>query len=208
MISELQIRKATPDDSKTAVKLIHAALGRFGDGALGFDDHAFTSQILTGFFELPRNRFSHEVSWLAEMDGHVVGILVAFPGSDYWRRELVMAGQVFRVYGFYKALRLFFRSIALAIGKETEKDELYISDLATDPQYRRQGVGKRLLSHAEHLMKNAKLSKCSLIVELDNLSAQALYSKMGFKIIQKVETPQYEKKFHTRGYYRMVKVFE
>jgi len=100
------------------------------------------------------------------------------------------------------------RSFALAGGKETEKDELYISHLTTDEKFRRRGVGGRLLEHAAELMRDAGFHKCSLIVELDNDAAQALYLKTGFKIIQKIETPQFRKKFHTAGFYRMMKNFE
>lgn len=204
-MSGLSIRNASPEDHQIGAELIYPSMGRFGDAALGFDDHAYTLKILSGFFRLPRNRFSHEVSWIAEIDGLSAGILVAFPGYEYWRRLRVMAAQTFKVYGLKDAIRLILRSFALSQGEETKKDELYISHLATEAKFRRQGIGTALLDHAVGLMENAGLSKCSLIVELDNQGAQALYDKNGFKITQKVSTPQYEEKFHTKGYYRMVR---
>ena len=207
MISDLRIRKARPDDSPMAVGLIYESMGAFGDSALGFNDHALTLRVLDKFYRLPRNRFSHEVSWLAEQDGKIAGILVAFPGWEYWRRQLVIAGQAFRVYGTWNAIRLILRSFSLAGDKETEKDEFYISNLTTGMQFRRQGVGMRLLEQAEILMYGVGLHKCSLVVELDNPGAQALYLNAGFKVIQKVETPQFARKFHTIGYYRMVKAY-
>lgn len=207
MSSDLSIRKARLEDSPAAVELIYESMGAFGDSALGFNDHALTLRVLADFYRLPRNRFSHEVSWLAEREGKTAGILVAFPGWEYWRRQLVIAVQAFRVYGTRNAIRLILRSFALAGDKETKKDELYISNLTTDPQFRRQGVGMRLLGQAKSLMRDAKLVKCSLVVELDNPGAQALYKKAGFQIIQKVETPQFAEKFHTIGYYRMVKAY-
>lgn len=204
---EIKIRKAVREDYPFATEMIYASMGRFGDSALGFDDHAFTLKILEGFYIRTKNRFSYEISWVAEIDGKPAGVLVAFPGSEYWRKQMVMGRQAFQVYGYFKAMHLIIRSFALAAGTETERDELYISHLATDPKYRRKGIGTALLHHAETLMRQAGLSKCSLIVELDNLIAQKVYLENGFKIIEKVETPQFEKKFHTPGYYRMVKSF-
>ena len=99
-------------------------------------------------------------------------------------------------------------SLKVLTAKETEKDEYYIAHLAVHPDFRRMGIGNDLIDHAAALARQAGLGKVSLIVEIDNDPAIALYQKAGFEIIHTTETPELVDKFHTPGFHRMVKNIE
>jgi len=60
-------------------------------------------------------------------------------------------------------------------------DEAHIATLATHPDFRRRGIGTRLLSHAlRHMMDEGALSSF-LEVRESNASAQEMYRKFGYE---------------------------
>ena len=61
-------------------------------------------------------------------------------------------------------------------------DEAHIATIATHPDVRRQGIGKKLLAHALHHMKNEGAVSSFLEVRAGNLAAQEMYRKFGYKV--------------------------
>ncbi|MBN2117670.1 MAG: ribosomal protein S18-alanine N-acetyltransferase [Anaerolineales bacterium] len=60
-------------------------------------------------------------------------------------------------------------------------DEAHIATLATDPDFRRRGIGKRLLAHAlRHLIEEGARSSF-LEVRESNLTAREMYRKFGYE---------------------------
>ena len=60
-------------------------------------------------------------------------------------------------------------------------EEAHVATIATHPDYRRQGIGKRLLAHAlRHLIDDGARSSF-LEVRESNLAAQEMYRKFGYK---------------------------
>jgi ribosomal-protein-alanine N-acetyltransferase len=60
-------------------------------------------------------------------------------------------------------------------------DEAHVATVATHPDYRRQGIGKRLLSHALlHMMQEGAQSSF-LEVRESNLAAQEMYRRFGYE---------------------------
>lgn len=61
-------------------------------------------------------------------------------------------------------------------------DEAHVATLATHPDFRRQGIGKRLLSHALLRLFEEGARSSFLEVRQSNLAAQAMYSKFGYEV--------------------------
>lgn len=60
-------------------------------------------------------------------------------------------------------------------------DEAHVATVATHPEYRRRGIGRRLLSHAlRHLIQDGARSSF-LEVRESNLAAQEMYRKFGYE---------------------------
>jgi [ribosomal protein S18]-alanine N-acetyltransferase len=59
-------------------------------------------------------------------------------------------------------------------------DELHIANLAVAPEFRRLGLGRRLLAHMLDRAAEAGLHSATLEVRAGNLAAQALYETFGF----------------------------
>src|SRR5512134_1804129 len=61
-------------------------------------------------------------------------------------------------------------------------EEAHVATIATHPDYRRQGIGKRLLAHAlRHLMREGARSSF-LEVRESNIAAQEMYRKFGYEV--------------------------
>jgi len=204
---ELLIRHAIPEDAVVAVELIAMTMGAFGDQALGFGEHGRTLQVLRRLFVQRFSRFSHDAAWIACVDQRSAGLLLGFPSREYFRRNAVLAWQVWGVYGVADAFRLIGLSTQLAQTKETERNEFYIDHIAVLPDFQRQGIGRELMAWAEKLAVQKGQSHLSLIVERGNEPAHALYRSVGFQIVESHPfAAKYQQRFHTPGFDRMVKV--
>jgi ribosomal-protein-alanine N-acetyltransferase len=61
-------------------------------------------------------------------------------------------------------------------------DDAHVATIAIDPEYRREGIGKRLLAHALRQMIRDGARSSFLEVRESNLAAQEMYRKFGFEV--------------------------
>jgi len=62
-------------------------------------------------------------------------------------------------------------------------DEVHIMQVAVAPQFRRQGLGSRLMQHEVERKRKAGMSQMLLEVRDSNRAAQQLYISLGFQIV-------------------------
>ncbi len=74
-----------------------------------------------------------------------------------------------------------------ALEKRGETLRGHILSIAVMPEYRGRGIGKRLLSSCETLLRKRGARYVYLEVEEDNLVAKRLYEKMGYKVAGRIE---------------------
>ena len=67
------------------------------------------------------------------------------------------------------------------IGSQAVLGEADIMNVAVAPQYRKQGIGTRLLCNLQERLKQNKVYSLSLEVRASNDTARALYSVLGYK---------------------------
>lgn len=201
----MEIRPGRKEDAPVAAELIQETMEGTGDVLLGLGDRTRAVQAIAGFFRYANNRFSHRVAHVAEVDGQVAGLLLAYPGRDLRRLMVPMALQMWSLYNFWDILRLSLRARMAAGGEECLPDEFFIAQLAVLPTFRKRGIGRALLVKADELGRAARLDKCSLCVDIDNPAAQKLYESHGYRVIKTISTPWLKDKLNTRGYRRMVK---
>ena len=61
-------------------------------------------------------------------------------------------------------------------------DEAHVTTIGVHPDWRRQGVGRRLLVALIDLAEELRASRVTLEVRAGNAGAQALYSELGFEV--------------------------
>ena len=64
---------------------------------------------------------------------------------------------------------------------ETQAGELYLDSLAVLPEYRRQGIARKLLLATKERANRMGLPCVGLLVDKDNPVGEALYASVGFR---------------------------
>lgn len=105
--------------------------------------------------------FSYQNCKVVELEGGIIGMLVAFPmqvDPEYVEADPVLAP--------YSALE--------------EDESYYVCGMALETEHRRKGIGTRLLAEAEGACRALGLRKLSLIVFEQNVDARRLYERSGY----------------------------
>ena len=112
-------------------------------------------------YEREGTAFSYENCKLVELDGSVIGMLVAFPmeiEEDYEETDPILVP--------YSVLE--------------EDQSYYICGMAVDEEHRGRGLGTMLLEEAECTCRALRFTKLSLIVFEQNVQARRLYERYGY----------------------------
>jgi ribosomal protein S18 acetylase RimI-like enzyme len=198
MSQRIAIRPARPDDAPLAAAVFRLSMSASGDYLFGANGRSAEFALMR-LFAQNAGRFGYGQSFVAEFNRQPLGMLVGFPGTELKRLNLSVARFLPRAFG-WNIFGFLARSISFANAREAEADEYYVSNLGVLPAAQGQGLGKHLLIHAEEKARALGLTKCSLIVALDNRAAQRLYKRQGFEIV----STKHDKN-PVASYHRMVK---
>jgi ribosomal protein S18 acetylase RimI-like enzyme len=173
-VQDVSFRPARKSDCRVIAELYHIS----SDGVA---DYIWSSLAGPGEdildvgqrrYEQEDSVFSYNSCTMVEIDGKVVGMLVAFPmPAD--SSETDGDEDVDPVLAPYRVLE--------------EPDSYYICGMALFDRYRGRGVGRRLLKLAEEHARQLDLRKLSLIVFEQNAGARSLYEREGF--VEKMRVP-------------------
>jgi len=166
---EILIRKAYKEDATEAIPLIMEAIGDISMQMTGETEEVAISNEFIQLFRRTDNRHSYLNTYIAEMNGHVAGVLV-FYNSE----QAIILDANLEAYLTNK------KGALVTIDPETAPGEWYIDTVVVDPTYRGHGIGSKLLNYAEHLVKNSGGGKLALNVEIEKNAAIRLYNRLGF----------------------------
>jgi ribosomal protein S18 acetylase RimI-like enzyme len=201
----LTFRAAEAHESEHGARLLLLTLHQFGDYLFGFGDHTRAQAALEKFFSLPANRFSHQFAVFGQVGGEVAGILMLFNHRQMRRSMAITGAHMFRVYRIKEILKFLELMLPYRNEENIPEDELYIGHLAIYEQFRRKGFGFQLLDYAEKEARAQGKSKLTLLTEIENISAQALYNKFGFKVTNTIYFPEQMRFVGSAGDVRMEK---
>ncbi len=201
----LNIRPAKPDDALIAATLLAETTGEFGVHVLGLGNAELQFNALHLWFEDKANRFSYEVTSIAESYGMVAGALVAFEGRLLKGLTLGCGRRMLKIYSLVGTFKMLWRNLRLTTKREAEDDEYLIAHLAVSENFRRQGVGQALIEKATQDARAMNYSKLVLEVEIENYSAVALYHKAGFETVQTFLYKGITASISSPGFYKMLK---
>ena len=171
----IEIQEATKSQAADIANLIMMAMTDdcclyFCGEGYGLDDFRRMMTMLVGRED---SQYSYK-NTLVAMDGNqVVGISVSYDGAQ-----------------LHKLRRAFIEAAKEYIGKdhsgmddETQAGELYLDSLAVLPEYRRQGIARKLLLATKERANRLGLPCVGLLVDKDNSDGEALYSSVGFRYL-------------------------
>ena len=169
----IEIREATKEQAAEIARLIMVAMTddcclHFCGVGYGLDDFR---QMMTSLVEREDSQYSYRNTLVAMADHEVVGIAVSYDGGRL--HELRQA--------FIQAAKLCIGKDHSGMDDETQAGELYLDSLAVLPEYRRQGIAKRLLHATKDKANKMSLPCVGLLVDKGNPAGEALYASVGFR---------------------------
>jgi GNAT superfamily N-acetyltransferase len=141
------VRAARPDDTAASGLVFDAARPAYR-GAAGSDERARAT--LEHLWSIPGHSASFEHALVAELDGKLVGVLIAFPARERYRLHFALLRRSLR----HVPLRRW-PLLALALPRlsaatpHPPRDSYYVATIAVAQQGRRRGIGSTLARHAE-----------------------------------------------------------
>lgn len=169
----IEIKKATKEQAPEIARLIMMAMT--DDCCLHFCGEGYGIEsfrkMMVRLVEREDSQYSYKNTFVACDSDKVVGISVSYDG------------------GKLHALRQAFLELSKEyIGKdnsgmddETQAGELYLDSLAVLPEYRRQGIAKRLIIATKERADKLNIPYVGLLVDKANPIGEALYESAGFR---------------------------
>ncbi|MEH7348392.1 GNAT family N-acetyltransferase [Gottfriedia acidiceleris] len=165
------IRIAKQEDAKQIVPLIVQAIEDIVFMLTGTTSYEQATPILEYYVQSEQNRLSYHNCLVKEIEGKVVGVIIA-----YHSLELSVLDR--------EMLEIISRNLNIQhvkVDKEADDEDFYIDTLSVHPDYQGKGIGTELLEGLLSFAKNKGFARVSLNVDQDKPSARRLYEKVGFK---------------------------
>ena len=171
----IEIREASKSHAAEIARLIMTAMTDdcclyFCGEGYGLEDFR---RLMTILVESEDSQYSYRNTLVALDADKVVGISVSYDGG--------------RLHGLRRA---FIEAAKEHIGKdhsgmddETQAGELYLDSLAVLPEYRRQGIARKLLLATKERANSQGLPCVGLLVDKANPVGEALYTSVGFQYV-------------------------
>lgn len=120
--------------------------------------------------------YSYRNAAVAEVDGCVVGALVAYDGARYAAMRKTTFDLVEKNMGVKLEQNVM----------ETGEGEFYLDSLAVMPQFRGLNIGKMLMQNRMELARGLGIGKVSILVDKDKPRLQAYYESLGFALAEEI----------------------
>jgi DNA-3-methyladenine glycosylase I len=171
----IEVREATKNLAAEIACLIMTAMTDdcclyFCGEGYGLEDFR---KMMTILVEREDSQYSYQNTLVAMDAEQVVGISVSYDGGC-----------------LHELRRAFIEAAKEQIGKdhsgmddETQAGELYLDSLAVLPEYRCQGIARKLLLATKERANLLGLPRVGLLVDKDNPVGEALYTSVGFQYV-------------------------
>ena len=171
----IEIKNARKEQSASIARLIMMAMTddcclHFCGVGHGLDDFR---RMMTSLVEREDSQYSYKNTLVAMDDEKVVGVAVSYDGARL--HELRQA--------FIEAAKEQIGKDHSGMDDETQAGELYFDSLAVQPEYRRQGIARRLLRATKEKADQMGLPCLGLLVDKGNPAGESLYASVGFRYV-------------------------
>ncbi|RZL49017.1 MAG: GNAT family N-acetyltransferase [Pedobacter sp.] len=165
------IRPAKPGDADAVVPLIVLAMDELAAKFANSGDPKVIFELFKHFFQQNGNQYSYESTIVYVEEDKVLGALNAYDGGNLLELRK----------GFLEYLAEKHNLKNFEPEPETQSGEFYFDTLSVAPEAQGKGIGKALIKAGIDWASALGNKKVGLLVEKDNLIAQNLYKKSGFK---------------------------
>ena len=171
----IEIREATKSQAAEIASLIMTAMTDdcclyFCGEGYGLEDF---HKMMTMLVEREDSQYSYRNTLVAMDADKVVGISVSYDGERLHELR----------HAFIEAAKEHIGKDHSGMDDETQAGELYLDSLAVLPEYRRQGIARKLLLATKERANLLGLPRVGLLVDKDNPVGEALYTSVGFQYV-------------------------
>jgi ribosomal protein S18 acetylase RimI-like enzyme len=185
------LRRATARVAPQAARLILEAVPSL-EAVLGSRETAL--RALAACYRAERTELAHRFGLLAEVEGGVAGVVIAFPGRLYGALKLGTGVVLARAAGARHVTGLAQRARVLnRLLPGVDRRFLYASTLSVAPELRRRGIATALMDRVVGGANRLGLG-VALDVGISDEAARALYEKLGFRVVSSRETSAEERR--------------
>lgn len=163
------IKKANKQNIENISKLIYDAIHEVANSLTGENEEHKILKTIENYIQMDVCRLSYNNIYTYEIDNKNVAILLAYNSNDVEKLDKPMIEHL-------KTKNIFLKSFE----KECFDDEFYIDTVSVLEDYQGQGIAKELFAFAQQKAREQGFKKLSLLVDLENKKAKALYEKLGF----------------------------
>lgn len=171
----MNIRHAHSNESEAIAPLVYAAIHDIAYSLTGTADQKQVLERLAMWIGRPNNRLSYENIWVADIDGNIAGIIIAYHGEraaeldEPIKQWLIELGRPSK------------------LDVETEGDVLYIDSVAVDSEFGGRGIGTKLIQRVIEHARETNIPVVTLNVDQGNPAANRLYERLGFRKRKEIE---------------------
>lgn len=177
-MKQFVLRKGKKEDFDQVFPLIIMAIEDLANQFTSTSNNEILKERMRAVYNATETRFAKEFAIVIESveQGKVAGVGFAYPGrvmKHLTQRSL----EVCQALGAQYENEDFQR---LLDSKEAEDDEFYIDNLAVYEDFRGLGLSKTIISTLEEEGKKQGFDKVSILADINNPKAKAIYEKMGY----------------------------
>ena len=189
METQIQYRPGRKEDSHRIAELDYIASG----GAIEFLFHDLVpgmspAEIIASGLEQDRYPHSYRSAIVAEHAEAIVGMALSFPGKFHTitdeMRDFIPHDRLEHFAHFFSA---------------PVEDSYFLDALCVDKDFRKRGVGGRLIELTKAKARKEGYDSLSLLVYMDNSNAQRLYRNCGFAETERIQLAKHDLLPHTGG---------
>ncbi len=174
--TELKIRKAKKHEASQVAEFLLLAMEGFVYTMIAEKNREKAIECLAYFCLQENNQYSYQNCWVVEVNGEIIAAANVYNGADLLTLREPVIHYIRENY-----------NPVFNPGIETEAGEFYIDTFAVHPSFQGKGIGLKILEFLiEEYGVNQK-TPLGLLVESDNVAANKLYTKAGFRYVQKRE---------------------
>jgi len=184
VLVDIEFRQAEPEHVDLAVPLIYSAGGHEFDYVFDADKSTSFDFLNYAFIEGSGTEgYKNHVTAL--VDNRVVGIGAFFRSEDFSRLDRATGWQIIKFYGPLRCWSVLRRGTHMKdIMPLPPKNALFIQNVGVAESFQGKGIGSKLLERQIQIAREAGRRVCVLDVAVTNPRAQALYERLGFRVVQ------------------------
>lgn len=181
---EMEIRQARPDDRGDIAALMYSAGPELFD-FLYRTDRVEARAFIAHEFRSGRGFCGWRNVTVAVVDGEVVATGCFYGGRDHGRLMLGSVLNALRFFRLSEALPMLLRSGHVdSVITQPAKDELYLASFAVAPAMRGRGIGEAMVRQQLATARERGYRLFSLDVSVLNPRAEALYRRLGLRVVR------------------------